>query len=210
MIRNKCKVIGITGGIASGKTTVKNILTDKGYTVIDSDIIARDVIEMDKPSYYELIEFFGDGVLNNNKSLDRKKLADIIFKDADKRKKIEEIMYPHIFKEILEQVQNECLKGNDIVFIDIPLLLENIKLINNSGIKFEKIWLVYCDRSTQLQRLISRENISKENANLRINAQMDIEEKEKMVDLVIENTSTKESLIKKVNIYLSELEQDEI
>lgn len=210
MIQNKCKIIGITGGIASGKTTVKNILTDKSYHVIDSDIIARDVVEVGKPSYYEIIEYFGEDVLNNDRSIDRKKLSHIVFNNTNKRKKLEGILYPHIFKEILEQIHNKCAIDEDIIFVDIPLLYENIESIIDSGINFEQIWLVYCDRNTQLQRLMNRDSLNKEKANLRLNAQMDIEEKKRMADVIIENTTTIEYLIKQIDFYLSRLEQDKI
>ncbi len=210
MIQNNCMLIGITGGIASGKSTVKNILIDKGYTTIDSDVIAREVVEIGKPSYYELIKYFGSNILHINNSIDRKKLSDIVFNNPNERKKLEEILYPYIFKEILAQIHNKCVNGTEIIFIDIPLLFENMKLIKDSGIRFKQIWLVYCDRKTQLKRLLSRDNISLENAKLRLDAQMDIEEKRKMADVIIENMTTKESLIKQINIYLSKLEQVKI
>ena len=185
MTQNNCKLIGITGGIASGKTTVKNILIDKDYIVIDSDIIARDVVKINKPAYQKVIEYFGDDILYDDNTIDRKKLSDIVFNDANERKILEGILYPYIFKEILAQIHNKCVNDMDIIFVDIPLLFENIKSIVNSGISFDQIWLVYCDRKTQLERLLSRDNISLENANLRLNAQIDIEEKRKMTDVII-------------------------
>lgn len=210
MIQNKCKIIGITGGIASGKTTVKTILTDRAYIVIDSDIIARDVVEIDKPSYQELVEYFGENILCNDKTIDRKKLAKIVFKSDIKRRKLEGILHPHIFKEILAQIHNKCINDIDTIFVDIPLLFENIKPIRDSGISFDQIWLVYCDRNTQLKRLIRRDNISIENACLRLNAQMDIEEKKKMADVIIDNMTSKEFLIEQIDLYISELEKDKI
>ena len=210
MIQNKCKIIGITGGIASGKTTVKTILTDRAYIVIDSDIIARDVVEIDKPSYQELVEYFGENILCNDKTIDRKKLAKIVFKSDIKRRKLEGILHPHIFKEILVQIHNKCINDIDTIFVDIPLLFENIKPIRDSGISFDQIWLVYCDRNTQLKRLIRRDNISIENACLRLNAQMDIEEKKKMADVIIDNMTSKEFLIEQIDLYISELEKDKI
>lgn len=210
MTQNNCKLIGITGGIASGKTTVKNILIDKDYIVIDSDIIARDVVKINKPAYQKVIEYFGDDILYDDNTIDRKKLSDIVFNDANERKILEGILYPYIFKEILAQIHNKCVNDMDIIFVDIPLLFENIKSIVNSGISFDQIWLVYCDRKTQLERLLSRDNISLENANLRLNAQIDIEEKRKMADVIIENMTTKDFLIKQIDVCLAKLKQDKI
>ena len=210
MIRNKCKTIGLTGGIASGKTSVKNILLSKGYRVIDADLIARQVVEKYKPSYYEVIKYFGDQVLDENKNIDRLKLAHIIFNDSKKRKELESILYPYIFAEILRQIMDLCKDKPQVIFIDIPLLFENIRSIEESGISFEEIWLVYCDMKTQIQRLTTRDNISKEKALLRINAQMDIEEKRKLADVVIENTSSKEFLLEQIDSYVSALEQEKV
>lgn len=210
MIQNKCKIIGLTGGIATGKTTVKNILTDGSHIVIDADIIAREVVEIDKSAYYEVIEYFGSDILDKFKNIDRKKLSGIVFNNHIKRKKLEDILYPHIFQEILNQVYSKCLNKIEIVFIDIPLLFENKNTISDSGIKFDQIWLIYCDRKTQLQRLMNRDNISLENANLIIDAQMDIEDKRKMADVIVENESTKELLIEQINKYLFELEKSRI
>ena len=201
MIRNKCKTIGLTGGIASGKTSVKNILLSKGSRVIDADLIARQVVEKYKPSYYEVIKYFGDQVLDENKNIDRLKLAHIIFNDSKKRKELESILYPYIFAEILRQIMDLCKDKPQVIFIDIPLLFENIRSIEESGISFEEIWLVYCDMKTQIQRLTTRDNISKEKALLRINAQMDIEEKRKLADVIIENTSSKEFLLEQIDSY---------
>lgn len=210
MIRNKCKTIGLTGGIASGKTSVKNILLSKGYRVIDADLIARQVVEKYKPSYYEVIKYFGDQVLDENKNIDRLKLAHIIFNDSKKRKELESILYPYIFAEILRQIMDLCKDKPQFIFIDIPLLFENIRSIEESGISFEEIWLVYCDMKTQIQRLTTRDNISKEKALLRINAQMDIEEKRKLADVIIENTSSKEFLLEQIDSYVSALEQEKV
>ena len=210
MIQNKCKLVGITGGIASGKTSVKNILTNKGYIVIDSDIIAREVVEKGKPPYYGVIDYFGNDILDKKDRIDRKKLGQLVFNSLEKRMKLEEILYPYIFEEILAQIHNQCLDGEKVVFIDIPLLFENKKIIMDSGITFDQIWLVYCDRETQLERLTIRDNISLESANLRINAQMDIEDKKKMADVIIENTSTKEALIELIDVYLYTLEKEQL
>lgn len=208
MKQNKCKLIGLTGGIASGKTTVKNILTDKLYIVIDADIISREVVEIGKSGYYEVIEYFGSDILDKSMNIDRKKLADIVFNDVIKRKKLEDILYPYITKEMLEQIHNKCKNNVEVVFIDIPLLFENKNYILDSGIKFDQIWLIYCDKKTQLKRLIVRDNISIEKANLIIDAQMDMEDKKEMVDIIIENMSTKERLIEQIDKCIFDLERE--
>lgn len=210
MIQNKCKIIGLTGGIGSGKTSAKNILQEKGYVVVDSDLIARQVVEKNKPAYFKVIEEFGQEILGGDKTIDRKALGDIIFKDVNKRKTLEGILYPYIFEEIKREVELNCTKKSQVIFIDIPLLFENIGPILESGIKFDMVWLIYCDRNTQIERLIKRNNISKEKALLRINAQMDIEKKKELADLVIENMTTKEQLRKDLFKSLSALEKEKI
>ncbi|HEY4543806.1 MAG TPA: dephospho-CoA kinase [Tissierellaceae bacterium] len=179
---NNIKIIGLTGGIATGKSTVSEILKKNGYTVIDADIIAREVVNIDKPSYEEIKKYFGNEILLENKEIDRKKLGSIVFNDIDKLLVLNELTHPYIYEEILKQVNIN--KGKNI-FIDIPLLFEEEDKIKKSGIEFDEIWLVASDYDIQVQRLMKRDKISKEEAVKKIKLQMNLKEKIDKSDLVI-------------------------
>src|SRR5699024_5078503 len=115
---SKCKIIGITGGIATGKSTVTNFLIDKGYKVIDADKIAREVVEKGEIAYDEIVNYFGNNILKKDGSIDRKKLGEIIFNDQNKRTKLNSIVHPQVIKKIKENI-NLCSKNNNILFVDI-------------------------------------------------------------------------------------------
>src|SRR5699024_4215946 len=143
MIQNNCKIIGLTGGIASGKSTVSNILKDKGYKIIDADIIAREIIEINKPAYKDIINFFGDSIINKDKTINREELGNIVFSDSDSLKILNNITHPYIYKSMKEYIKKYCDKN--ILFLDIPLLFEEIDEIKKYSIGFDEIWLVYTD-----------------------------------------------------------------
>lgn len=191
---NNIKIIGLTGGIATGKSTVSEILKNNGYTVIDADIIAREVVRIGKPSYEKIKESFGNGVLLENKEIDRKKLGSIVFNDIYKLSLLNELTHPYIYEEILNQINKNKEKNRQIIFIDIPLLFEEEDKIKKSGIEFDQIWLVASDEDIQVQRLMKRDKISKEEAIKKINLQMNLKEKIDKSDLVIYNNSSKKEL----------------
>lgn len=191
---NNIKIIGLTGGISTGKSTVSKILKDKGYTVIDADIIAREVVNIGKASYKEIIECFGEEILLENKEINRKKLGDIVFNDMDKLSQLNELTHPYIYEEILEQISNKINKSIETIFIDIPLLFEEEDKIKKSGIEFDEIWLVASDKDIQVQRLMNRDKISKEEAIKKIKLQMNLKEKIDKSDVVLYNNSSKKEL----------------
>lgn len=191
---NNIKIIGLTGGIATGKSTVSEILKNNGYTVIDADIIAREVVRIGKPSYEKIKESFGNGVLLENKEINRKKLGSIVFNDIYKLSLLNELTHPYIYEEILNQINKNKEKNRQIIFIDIPLLFEEEDKIKKSGIEFDQIWLVASDEDIQVQRLMKRDKISKEEAIKKINLQMNLKEKIDKSDLVIYNNSSKKEL----------------
>lgn len=200
---NNIKIIGLTGGIATGKSTVSEILKNNGYTVIDADIIAREVVNIGKPSYEEIKKYFGNEILLENKEIDRKKLGSIVFNDIDKLLALNELTHPYIYEEILKQVNIN--KGKNI-FIDIPLLFEEEDKIKKSGIEFDEIWLVASDYDIQVQRLMKRDKISKEEAVKKIKLQMNLKEKIDKSDLVIYNNSSKKELEENVLKILSRMQ----
>ncbi|XP_038047355.1 dephospho-CoA kinase domain-containing protein-like [Patiria miniata] len=175
-------LIGVTGGIASGKSTVSNFFKELGCPIIDADVIAREVVEPNKPSWKLIVKHFGSGILQEDGTIDRPKLGGIIFGDAEKRRLLNSCTHPFIQKEMMWRVFKYFLKGYPYVIMDIPLLLEGSALR-----KFlRKVIVVYCDEETQLHRLTTR-NLSREDALARINSQMPLREKRKLADYVIDN-----------------------
>ncbi|WAA11653.1 dephospho-CoA kinase [Fervidibacillus halotolerans] len=175
-------IIGITGGIATGKSTISKMLIDKGYTVIDADLLARLVVEPGEEAYEQIVERFGKGILLSNGQINRKKLGDIVFHDEEKRKILNEIVHPAVRKKMNEEIQASVQRGEKVVFLDIPLLYEN-RLDHT----VEKVIVVYADYETQIERLKKRNQLSEEDAKARIHAQMSIEEKKKRADGIIDN-----------------------
>ncbi len=178
------RVIGLTGGIAGGKTTVSNILKGLGAIVIDADKIARNVVEKGRPALDEIEKHFGRAVLLENGELDRKKLGDIVFNDAKFLKKLNEITHPYIIKEIINEI-NWCKKTyNDrVIILDAALLVEQ-----NLMHLVEEIWLVVTPEKIQLDRLLERDGINTEEAKKRIDAQMPLEYKKRYAHKIIDNS----------------------
>lgn len=189
---NQNKIIGLTGSIATGKSQVSNYLKDKGIKVIDADLIARDVANY-KSVKNKIKKEFGDDLYKDDK-LDRKKLAEIIFARKIHRQKLNSIMHPEIYKKI----KKESDSADGLVFIDIPLLFENEDLNKKYGLVFDEIWLVYVDRERQIERLMKRDDISRDYAEEKINSQIPVEEKRKKSDVIIDNSGTLEETFAQV------------
>lgn len=195
-------IVGITGNIGAGKSTVSSYIRDKGYEVIDADKIARDIVEKNSEGYLKVVDFFGRGILDGDLNIDRKKLGDIVFTCREKLMKLNEITHPLIFKEIRERLKD--FKG-DIIFIDLPLLYEAYDELRKWDIDFYKVILIYVDPSIQLKRIMERDNIGKEAAMSKINSQMDQSLKLSRADIVIENNRGIEDLILGVDLILQKL-----
>lgn len=187
--------VGLTGSIGTGKSTVEEIFRKLGAYTIDADKIVHNLLE--KPEIIEKIrQAFGDGVIKDGK-VDRKKLAQIVFSEYEKKKVLESILHPEVFKEI-QRFFKEIEKKDPcaVVIADVPLMIETGSYKN-----YDVVVVVYAPKELQLKRLIQK-GMSKEEAFSRINAQMDIEEKKKYADIIIENTGTIEELKEKVkNVY---------
>ena len=203
MKHTKCMIIGITGGIASGKSTVSSILIDKGFIVIDLDIISRAVVEPGQPAYEELVVYFGNIILNEDGSINRRLLGDMVFSDEDLLKVLNNITHPYIFRKLLKEINEECT--NNIKFVDIPLLFEKYDELIKQGIIFDEIWLVYTDEETQLERLMMRNNLNEKQAIDRINSQMPLIEKKKKATRIIDNNGDITQLYRTVVELLNEL-----
>ena len=146
-------LLGVTGGIATGKTTVANMLQELGAPIIDFDVIARLVVEPDKPAWKEIVAFFGEQILLEDRTIDRKKLSDTVFRDIEKRKKLESFTHPQIAVEFLKQVgEITAADPNAIIQVVVPLLIEL-----NMQYMFHKLLLVYTPRETQIERLVLRD-----------------------------------------------------
>lgn len=204
MTQYNCKSIGLTGGIATGKSTVSNIIRDKGYIVIDADLISKELMEVGKPAYRDVVETFGFKILLEDESINRKKLARLIFSSKSLRRALNNIVHPYILQEIKRQFNIYC-KDNNVVFLDIPLLIEMYDKIQAFNIKMDEIWLVYTDRHTQMERLMKRDGLYEKDAMDRINAQLDIESKKKYASKIINNTGDIELLRKNLDQYLSSI-----
>ncbi|AXI40312.1 dephospho-CoA kinase [Bacillaceae bacterium ZC4] len=180
-------IIGLTGGIASGKSTVSEMLKKRGIPVIDADLIAREVVEVGKKAYTEIVNAFGKEILNEDLTINRARLGSIVFQNEDKREKLNSIVHPEVRLEMKRRQEQLISEGAKAVVLDIPLLFEsNLKHL------VDKVIVVYTGEKNQLERLMKRNNFSKKEALSRINAQMPLKEKVKFADAVINNDGTLE------------------
>lgn len=198
-------IVGLTGGIASGKSTMADMFKKEGAYIIDIDMISRDVVKPGKPAWQDVIHIFGKEVLNEDQTLNRKKVGDIVFSDAEKRKKLEEIIHPKITAETLMKINEIAKKDNQaIVIIDIPLLIETDKQDT-----VNKVVLVYTSPQGQIERLVKRDGLSLEDAHKRLTSQMPIENKKKYAHYIINNEEPLKEIQKRVKEIFRELKKEE-
>jgi dephospho-coA kinase len=187
----------ITGSIASGKSTVVNLLKERGFSVIDADLIAHEQLEICKR---EIVEVFGKQILDETGRIDRKKLGDTVFNELKKLKNLEQILHPKIKAEILSQAsQLERLGG--IYFVDIPLFFEKKDRYD----EFKNVAVIYAPKELLLSRLMSRNALSLNESKARVELQMDIEQKKKMAKFVIDNSSDRENLQLELEKFLKQI-----
>lgn len=178
------KVIGLTGGIASGKSTAARILQTMGAVTIDSDQIARRIVEPGKPAWKDIVEYFGQEILNQDLSLNRIKLGIHVFSDPGELKKLNAITHPRIMEAIREELQRiKAQSPQAVVVLEVPLLYET-----NMDSLCDAVWVVWVDRETQIDRLMIRDRISREEAVRRIDSQLSLDEKAQRADLIIDNS----------------------
>ena len=182
--------IGLTGGIASGKSTVSNWLRDKGAPIIDADIVAREVVEPGTPGLKALVAEFSDEILTPEGTLDRPKLGSIIFNDEAKRKRTNEILHSFIKQRIDELAENFAKEGFKAVIYDIPLLIET-----NWYKEMDEVWLVAINEDVQTARLQERNGYTLEEAKARIASQMPLAEKNNDSHVVMDNNGTLADLV---------------
>ena len=187
------RLIGLTGGIASGKSAVAAILRRLGARVIDADALAREVVEAGQPAWNDIVALFGKEVLQPDGTLDRKKLRSIVFENPQARKQLEAITHPRIRRLAQERI-NQCREsGASLVVYEAPLFFET-----QIHLWLRPVILVLCDEQTQRWRLQQRDNLTAEEIERHLAAQMSLDEKRKLADYVIENNGTLNELEQKV------------
>ncbi|WP_080874163.1 dephospho-CoA kinase [Oceanobacillus timonensis] len=180
-------VIGLTGGIASGKSTISRMFHALDIPVIDADVIAREVVEPGETSYQQIVDVFGEDILKPDRAIDRPKLGSIVFSNEEKREQLNQIVHPAVRKRMLKKKEDYMQQGEKCIVLDIPLLFE-------SQLTFlaDKTLVVFVDEKTQLKRLMERNQLSEHDAMDRIASQMPLEEKARIADEVINNNDTVE------------------
>ncbi|MGB4507986.1 MAG: dephospho-CoA kinase [Syntrophomonadaceae bacterium] len=195
------KIIGLTGGIASGKSTVSRALQDLGAIIIDADEVAHAIIEPGKPAWEDIVEHFGTEVLNPDQTIDREKLGAIVFNDPARLQVLNQITHPRVGEQFKQMIKNIKSQQSDaVLFIEVPLLYET-----HMDRICDEVWVVWVDEETQIQRLMKRDGLSREDALKRIDAQMSLDEKAKRADVVIDNRFSIEETIETATRYYNNI-----
>ncbi|MDT3992458.1 dephospho-CoA kinase, partial [Staphylococcus aureus] len=187
-----------TGGIASGKSTVSELLSVFGFKVVDADKAAREAVKKGSKGLAQVREVFGDEAIDENGEMNRRYMGDLVFNHPEKRLELNAIIHP-IVRDIMEEEKQEYLKQGYNVIMDIPLLFEN-ELENT----VDEVWVVYTSESIQMDRLMQRNNLSLEDAKARVYSQISIDKKSRMADHVIDNLGDKLELKQNLERLLEE------
>ena len=197
------KIVGLTGGISSGKSTVSSYLKQLKIPVIDADEVARKVVEPNTQGAKEIRKAFGSDVFEEDGSLNRQKLGALIFSNAENRQKLDELLQPLIKIMILDEIEAYRQKGENMIVLDLPLLFEK-----QYEELCEEIIVVYIPRKLQLERLMKRNQYTKQEALSRIDSQLSIEEKRKRATVLLDNQGTIQQLYQQVEQWLVETKND--
>jgi len=192
------KLIGLTGGIGAGKSTVSDYLKQKGYPVLDADLVAREIVEPGTETLSELSRTFGEEILNPDRSLDRGALAKIAFSDPENKKILDQIMHGKVIEILLSRAK--AMTEEPVVFIDVPLLFET-----GMDRYMDQVWLVDADEDVRIQRVMERDGSSMEDVRKRIRYQSGRDEKIKRSDVVLNNCCDRDILYEQIDERLSEL-----
>ncbi|MGB0646311.1 MAG: dephospho-CoA kinase [Bradymonadia bacterium] len=198
------KVLGLTGGIACGKSTVATSFRALGAAVVDADQVSRDVTAKDTLGYERLLSRFGVGILDEQQNIDRTKLGALVFENKALRSELESIVHPLIADESMRQIQTACQTGAPLVLYEAALLIETKR-----HDAFRPLIVVWCSPEEQMKRLIHRDGLDQEAAKLRLNSQMPIVEKLGFADILIENNGSLATLSARVAAIWKELTQDD-
>ena len=197
------KIIGITGGIASGKSTVTNFLREKGFQVVDADAVVHQLQKPGNRLYQLLVQHFGQKIILENGELNRPLLASLIFSNPEEREWSKQTQ-GEIIREELTALREQLAQTEAIFFMDIPLLFEQ-----NYANWFDETWLVYVDRDVQVERFMKRDQLSKEVAESRLAAQWSLEDKKKLASHVLDNNGNRDQLLDQVSFLLDGGEHDD-
>jgi len=196
-------VIGLTGGVASGKTTVSEVLREEGAILIDADQIARELVQPQTPAWQELVRVFGNEILDRDGSIHRQKLASLIFSNPRRRSLLNRILHPRIKEEISRRLKGIQQKDPEaIVVIDAPLLIET-----GGHREMDKVIVVVSTETQQIERLRRRNQLSEEQARAMLSSQMSLEEKTTVADYVICNEGSPEETRQKAKNVFKELKR---
>jgi len=191
---DKRLLLGVTGSIATGKTTVARMLEELGARTIDFDVLSRVVVEPDKPAWHDIVAYFGEQVLSADRTLDRSKLREIVFQDLEKKKKLESFQHPRIFEEFIKLVEQYSREDPNVVIqAVVPLLIE----VNMQSL-FHNILMVYATEEAQKKRLMKRDGSTEEMAMNMIRSQLSADEKKGYCDLIVDNSGTLEETRRQV------------
>lgn len=179
------KIIGLTGGIATGKSTVSELLTAYGFKVVDADVASRKAVKKGSKGLDQIREKFGQEAIDDNGEMNRKYVGELVFNNPDQRIELNKIVHP-IVREIMEEEKNHYLNEGYNVIMDIPLLFEN-----DLQDTVDEVWVVYTSESIQIERLMERNDLSQEDAKARVYSQISIDKKSRMADHVIDNLGDK-------------------
>lgn len=194
-------IVGLTGGYASGKSTVAKMFVELGGVLIDADRLAREVVKPDKQAWLEIVAHFGKGILLKNREIDRKALGEIVFGSDAERERLNAIVHPRVLEEELKAIEEIRKREPDaIVILSVPLLIES-----GHYRQCDKIVVVTVDRDTQIKRLMERDWFSREKSLRRISAQMPLSEKVTYADFVIDNSGSIQETELKVKEVFSRL-----
>ncbi len=178
-------VIGLTGGVGSGKSTVARIARAQGIAVVDADAIAREVAEPGGEAHEEIVALFGPGYQRTDGSLDRRALGQLVFSNEQSRRRLEALTHPHIVRRMWEQVQEYGLQGHCVVILDMPLLFE-MHLDEHC----DEVWVVWADVCQRIRRLVERDGLPEQEIRARMGAQLSLEMKRERADVLIDNSGS--------------------
>ena len=196
------KIIGITGGIASGKSTVTNFLRQKGFQVVDADALVHQLQKPGSRLFKALVQHFGQEIILENGELNRPLLASLIFSNTEEQEWSKQIQ-GEIIREELASLRDKLAQTEEIFFMDIPLLFEQ-----DYSSWFDQTWLVYVEPDVQMERLMKRDQLSKDLAISRLSAQWPLEEKKGLASQVIDNNGSQDQLLAQLNSLLERSDQD--
>ena len=190
-------VLGITGGIATGKSSVVQHFIDLGFPVVDADIIARHLLDQNEQAYNEVVKIFGSEILQENGEINRQALGALVFNHPDKLKQLDELMAPFLQESILAAIK-QASQNQNLVIVDVPLMYEK-----GYDEWMDEVAVVYCTPNQQLKRLMQRNQLTEKEAKQRIDSQLPIEMKKLLAEVVFDNSNDLTQTIQQVDTWLS-------